>query len=407
MGVSKVIYGNNTLIDLTGDTVTADKLMSGETAHGADGNPIVGTATGANLQETKDITATTNVQSIDPDTGYDGFKSVIVYPTPSLTGYATPSETGRILYPPTGKYFSEVEIDPIPSEYIIPRGMKSIYISQGKYTSVYDVRTYESAYVNVDVQAEETTLWTNSSPSSTFSSQSVSVGDLTPYDYIKIVWRWSISDSTTFETVIPNDTKETERRAIGGSSSTSITPRYRYCSFAKTTGVSMAFSNSVLHSSSSQTPSADHIIPVKIVGLKSPLKGAPIDPTETTLWTNPNPTSNFGSTSESGTTVYLNTPLTAFDQIAIYTRYSTSDSQERKFIYDYDSLRYATSSGSALAIGFMTGASSSSRVRLFYKYTNSQLAFPWGTYRLQQGSQTASAAYIIPTKITGIMLHSM
>lgn len=43
MGVSKVVYGNNTLIDLTGDTVTAADVRSGITAHGADGNAILGT----------------------------------------------------------------------------------------------------------------------------------------------------------------------------------------------------------------------------------------------------------------------------------------------------------------------------------------------------------------------------
>lgn len=43
MGVSKVIYGGNVLIDLTGDTVAADKLLSGYKAHGADGEAINGT----------------------------------------------------------------------------------------------------------------------------------------------------------------------------------------------------------------------------------------------------------------------------------------------------------------------------------------------------------------------------
>lgn len=42
MSVSKVIYGGNTLIDLTGDTVTKDKLLKGYTAHGADGEQITG-----------------------------------------------------------------------------------------------------------------------------------------------------------------------------------------------------------------------------------------------------------------------------------------------------------------------------------------------------------------------------
>lgn len=43
MAVSKVVYGGNTLIDLTPDTVKPDKLLKGYTAHGADGNPITGT----------------------------------------------------------------------------------------------------------------------------------------------------------------------------------------------------------------------------------------------------------------------------------------------------------------------------------------------------------------------------
>ena len=43
MAVNKVIYGGVTLLDLTKDTVTAEKLLKGETAHGKDGSPIVGT----------------------------------------------------------------------------------------------------------------------------------------------------------------------------------------------------------------------------------------------------------------------------------------------------------------------------------------------------------------------------
>lgn len=46
MGINKVQYGNTTLIDLTSDTVTADKLMQGYTAHDRTGALITGTATG-------------------------------------------------------------------------------------------------------------------------------------------------------------------------------------------------------------------------------------------------------------------------------------------------------------------------------------------------------------------------
>ena len=56
MGVSKVVYGNKTIIDLTSDTVSADKLLEGITAHGKDGEPVTGTCTFD--ADTSDATAT-------------------------------------------------------------------------------------------------------------------------------------------------------------------------------------------------------------------------------------------------------------------------------------------------------------------------------------------------------------
>ena len=43
--INKVIYGNDTLIDLTGDTITASDLASGKTAHDRSGAIITGTNT--------------------------------------------------------------------------------------------------------------------------------------------------------------------------------------------------------------------------------------------------------------------------------------------------------------------------------------------------------------------------
>lgn len=45
MAISKVVYGNQVLIDLTQDTVVEEKLLSGYTAHKADGTIITGTCT--------------------------------------------------------------------------------------------------------------------------------------------------------------------------------------------------------------------------------------------------------------------------------------------------------------------------------------------------------------------------
>lgn len=45
MAISKVVYGGDTLIDLTPDTLTPDKALKGYTFHGADGEEKTGTCT--------------------------------------------------------------------------------------------------------------------------------------------------------------------------------------------------------------------------------------------------------------------------------------------------------------------------------------------------------------------------
>ena len=45
MAVNKVVFNGQVQIDLTNDTVTADKILSGYTAHGKDGNGITGNLT--------------------------------------------------------------------------------------------------------------------------------------------------------------------------------------------------------------------------------------------------------------------------------------------------------------------------------------------------------------------------
>ena len=69
MGVSKVLYGNDIVIDLTQDTVTADSLQSGYTAHGANGEAITGT--GLLYTESADITPI----EFDYNVGYIGLST--------------------------------------------------------------------------------------------------------------------------------------------------------------------------------------------------------------------------------------------------------------------------------------------------------------------------------------------
>lgn len=63
MAVNKVIYGGNTLVDLTGDTVTAADLADGVKATGADGNPIVGIMQKVTIDAELSDTSTNPVQN--------------------------------------------------------------------------------------------------------------------------------------------------------------------------------------------------------------------------------------------------------------------------------------------------------------------------------------------------------
>lgn len=64
MAINKVIYDDNTLIDLTEDTVTPEKLLSGETAHNAAGNRVTGTAVKGHTVQNSSGTALTQRDAI-------------------------------------------------------------------------------------------------------------------------------------------------------------------------------------------------------------------------------------------------------------------------------------------------------------------------------------------------------
>lgn len=55
MAANRVVYGSETLIDLTSDTVTPDKLFAGVTAHTASGEIITGEAAVSVTDETLSI----------------------------------------------------------------------------------------------------------------------------------------------------------------------------------------------------------------------------------------------------------------------------------------------------------------------------------------------------------------
>ena len=82
MATNKVIYGGNTLIDLSNDTVTASDLKQGVIAHDKAGNSITGTLTVPEQQEktVDDLLLVYGRQTIVPDSGKTLSKAIINKP---------------------------------------------------------------------------------------------------------------------------------------------------------------------------------------------------------------------------------------------------------------------------------------------------------------------------------------
>lgn len=64
MAVNKVVYGGNTLVDLTGDTVTANDLAEGITATGANGDKVVGVMAKGEIATNSEIDNALNLAGI-------------------------------------------------------------------------------------------------------------------------------------------------------------------------------------------------------------------------------------------------------------------------------------------------------------------------------------------------------
>lgn len=117
MATSKILI-DGVGIDLTGDTVTADKMLAGYTAHDSSGEQIVGTHTcDAPVTQEKTVSPSTSQQVVTPDSG-KLLSKVTVGAIQTETKSAAPSESAQQITPTSGKFLTRVDVGAISSSYV-------------------------------------------------------------------------------------------------------------------------------------------------------------------------------------------------------------------------------------------------------------------------------------------------
>lgn len=119
MAANKVTLNGETLIDLTQDTANESDVAVGKTFHKSNGE--IGIGTNSSIGGGGSVIIETEVKTVTPT---------------KQTQEVTPSD---------GKYLSKVTVNPIPDEYVVPNGTRTL----SENAELVDVT--ELKYVNIRV----------------------------------------------------------------------------------------------------------------------------------------------------------------------------------------------------------------------------------------------------------------
>lgn len=119
-------------------------------------------------------------------------------------------------------------------------------------------------------ELKETTIWTNSSPTSSFSG-TITLPDITPYKLIKVTFRASTSNSTEYYELYAPDQLLNAFYAGSGKAQIALLGFFngnldRYIRYLRAPSVTSISFSTCIHLGSADNN--NYIVPIKISGLK-------------------------------------------------------------------------------------------------------------------------------------------
>ena len=246
-----------------------------------------------------------------------------------------------------------------------------------------------------DIKYTETSLWTNSAPTSAFAAQDVTLSDdIDNYKYIKFKYRNHTANDTENRIILSVEDLKKSVASYGNNrvravmdSVVSADAYGRIIIYVDNTTINFTTAYHATSSATSNTPS----IPLEIVGLNE-LDTEVIPQAKELLWLNPSPSATFAAQT-------LSMDLSKYDAVVIRCSWATNyntDAQKPFQVFNYvpkdGNSHWITSSlgtGSALNLYGRTAS-----------VTNEGITFSLAGYGAYSGG--TSTTNIIPTEIYGL-----
>ena len=301
MAINKVVYGNDTLMDLTNDTVEASNLLEGETAHDRSGTPVTGTAKqghtiwnkiksaltqrsklwfkdakvsdnsseSATVVEVLQSISENDFDSLPTDGTADGFYEIDGESGGSTGGHTIKDGSGTAMPTQPNLQFADAKVTN-DAQGQATKVQNFVDIDWDDWQEVDDndntyYRVTDAPLVDGNVEVDlMKKLWENPAPTASFSAQNITLSSA-DYDFLLLISKRTISTNDTYSDIFCKTYSGCVCHTAPSSSGDMF---YRLYTYVDDTHYSISDCTYQLMKTAAQQTWNNGVVPVAIYGIK-------------------------------------------------------------------------------------------------------------------------------------------